>query len=203
MTRRDAAAQRAAQAVPWPPAGLAPPPTRRRRRQVPSALPGGGGPRARRQRPAGSAEPLTPPKRPGRGQRPRREAIAQPLTAEGIAGNLVITRDQVWAWYALPLQQWSFRPPDELTALTEALTARLSQFAGRRICFRITSQPYPVWQWAADLDASIRGHHPGAARALPRACPQVRTGLPVVPARPRVAGLAGCPADTGPAVGDR
>jgi hypothetical protein len=82
------------------------------------------------------------------------------LAAEAIAGNLMFARDQVTAWYALPLQRWSFRSPAERTAFAEAMTARVSKLAGRRIYFRVTTRPFEAWQWAAELDVSIRGRHP-------------------------------------------
>lgn len=164
-------------ALPWPPPGLAPSPSRQRRRLGPRQRPG--------QQPSRSpsrenAEPLPSPRRL---RQQRDHGRRHGLAAEAIAGNLVFTREQVTAWYVLPLQRWSFRPPDDRAALTEALTARLSQFAGRRIYIRVTSRPYEAWQWAAAFDASTRDRQPvlrGPCPAHPHlsapGCPSCRSG---------------------------
>ncbi len=107
--------------------------------------------------PAPPAEPLPTPRRRGKRHGP---SHGTGLAAEAIDGNCVLARDQVTAWYVLPLQRWSFRPPAERSALTGAMTARLSQLAGRRIYIRVTTRPFETWRWAAELDGSIRGRHP-------------------------------------------
>ena len=168
------------QALPWPPPGLAPgaampaEPRRSRRPRWPDSPP---------EMPAARVRSPRPTSAPRRRASQRGPVRGTGLGAEAIAGNLVLARDQVTAWYVLPLQQWSFRSPAERTALAEAMTARISKLAGRRIYIRVTTRPFEAWQWAADLDASVRGRHPVMRGPCPAhahlsepGCPACRPG---------------------------
>lgn len=111
--------------------------------------------------------------------RPVRHRDPEPspgLATEAVDGNLVITPDRVMAWYRLPLQRWSFVPEDGRLAVVAAAAARLSQLTRRRCQIRVTSRPFEVWQWAEQLDSSVRGPFGPDGRparhVMPGPCPR-------------------------------
>ena len=118
--------------VEWPPPGLGIEGTRRRGRRGAAALSGdwapqpADGPAEWQAAPAATAAAPLPPPRPAPAARRGRGGPGPArirLAAEGITGNLVIGRDHITAWYVLPLQQWTFRPAGERTALVAGLAS--------------------------------------------------------------------------------
>ena len=131
----------------WQPAAVpAARPRRPSRRARP--LPGGGDD-------AAGLWPLRPPRR-GRRKVPEYDPG---LAAQGIYDNLVITGSHVIAWFVLPAEPWSFRPPAQRESVITGHAARMAQMVGRRCYIRVTSRPFPVRDWAASFDRSIRERH--------------------------------------------
>ena len=93
---------------------------------------------------------------------PRRQAkeYDSGLAVQAVHDNLVITDKDVTAWFVLPAEPWSFRPPAQRASVITAHAARMAQLVGRRCFIRVTSRPFPVRDWAVRLDRSIRERHP-------------------------------------------
>lgn len=89
------------------------------------------------------------------------------LAARGIAGNLVVTRDRVVAWYRVPPQSWSFSTAGRADRMITDLATRIAELGTRRVFLRVTSRPFPARRWAEALDAA-------SPNPLPSPCPHHR-----------------------------
>jgi hypothetical protein len=69
-----------------------------------------------------------------------------------VDGNLALTQNQAWAWFALPTQRWAFRADNERLNLVLDGASRLAALSGRQLHLRVTSRPYPAASWARSLD---------------------------------------------------
>jgi hypothetical protein len=74
------------------------------------------------------------------------------LAITEIAGHLTFTRQMVTAWYWLPEVRWAFRPDPDREALLIAISEQYAGLAGYRLHLRRTSKPFPVDEWARNLD---------------------------------------------------
>lgn len=74
------------------------------------------------------------------------------LALRNIENHLCFTGDEVWAWFVLPTQPWSFRSDQQREQLMLGLADGLAWLAGHRLHLRVTSRPYPTAEWAKRLD---------------------------------------------------
>src|SRR3954447_3058327 len=90
-----------------------------------------------------------------------------PLQAQAVAGNLVATRDGVWAWYRLADASYWFTDVAHRRQHRSAVMARLADLVGHRLQFRITEHPVAATAWAADFRSRTAGRArtPESARA--------------------------------------
>ncbi len=163
-------------------------PRGRRSRQRDAAAPAGQPRRSKRGHGPGSVEGIadgqTQVPAPRRGRRPAAE-YDHGLAAQAIHENLVFTDKQVIAWFVLPAEPWSFRPPAQRASVITAHATRMAQLVGRRCFIRVTTHPFPVRDWAASFDHSISERHPvmpGPCRTHPyrseAGCPDCVPGQP-------------------------
>lgn len=87
----------------------------------------------------------------------RPSEVTFPLRTVEITGHLQWTRDGVYAWYILGGQPWDFRTLDARRQLWDQQTFRYGQLAvtrpeGRPIRLRVTTRPYPAYEFARSLD---------------------------------------------------
>lgn len=79
------------------------------------------------------------------------------LALRGIVGNLTATTTSVTAWYVLPPKSWSFTSEGRRADVVLETARRLSRLRDvRGLHYRVTSRPYPVAEWAKQLDATTR-----------------------------------------------
>ena len=126
-----------------------------------------------RRRDRRAADPGADEETPGRGSRiVRRSRAAQswvrrlvtsqgevtfPLATEEIAGPLQFTRGGMFVWFMLGGQSWDFRTLDDRRRLWDQQTYRYGQLAasrseGRPIRLRVSTRPYPSFEYARSLD---------------------------------------------------
>ncbi|WP_374201988.1 ATP-binding protein [Actinokineospora sp. PR83] len=120
----------------------------------------------------GEREALAPypaghPQDRGRGQEPGRYEQAQArkrgkrlpgesglpsytpeIAARSIDGHLLRTGGDVFAWYRLGPQRWSFRSDSQRQDLIAAIAGQYAELAGRWMHLRVTTRPYPIRMWA-------------------------------------------------------
>ncbi|HEY3014188.1 MAG TPA: ATP-binding protein [Nocardioides sp.] len=75
------------------------------------------------------------------------------LSARTIVGHLVATDRDLWAWYALGPQMWSFRTPNDRELLWEQVRNRLAGLGGHAVKLRVSSKPFPTYEFARKLAA--------------------------------------------------
>jgi hypothetical protein len=79
------------------------------------------------------------------------------LTLRQIKGNLTTTTSEVTAWFVLPAKSWSFTSEGRRADLIMETSRRLARLHGtRNLHLRVTSRPYPVHEWAKQLDGTTR-----------------------------------------------
>src|SRR3954465_1917626 len=79
------------------------------------------------------------------------------IALRSVDGHLVRTRTQVWAWYRLAPQRWSFRSDSARNNLIVTIAGQYAELAGRWLHLRVTSSAYPIAHWArAHVD---NAHH--------------------------------------------
>jgi len=83
------------------------------------------------------------------------------LALKRVVDNVTFTSKKAIAWYVLAPQRWSFRTDAECDALLLSHAQGLAQLVGKRLHQRVTTRPYPVDQWARDLDANTPNPLPG------------------------------------------
>ena len=88
----------------------------------------------------------------GRGHKLPGEAAAPAFTPSialrSIDGHLVRTGQDVYAWYRLAPQRWSFRSDSQRQDLIQAMAGQYAELQGRWMHLRVTARPYPIRMWA-------------------------------------------------------
>jgi len=87
-------------------------------------------------------------------RRGNERAIRDRLALRNVEGNLAFTAGEVWAWFVLPTQPWSFRTDGQREQQVVGLADALAWLAGHRVHLRVTTKPYATHEWARGL-ASI------------------------------------------------
>ena len=100
-------------------------------------------------------QPVAPAERPAYSQRGRRlpgeQAIptyTPTISARSIDGHLLRTGQDVYAWYRLGAQRWSFRSDSQRQDLIAAIAGQYAELQGRWMHLRVTTRPYPIRMWA-------------------------------------------------------
>ncbi|MGH3905437.1 MAG: ATP-binding protein [Pseudonocardiaceae bacterium] len=96
-----------------------------------------------------------PPVRGGSNRRSHKlpgETVAPTYTPSialrSIDGHLVRTGQEVYAWYRLSPQRWSFRSDAQRQDLIHAIAGQYAELQGRWMHLRVTTRPYPIRMWA-------------------------------------------------------
>ncbi|WP_411970362.1 ATP-binding protein [Saccharothrix longispora] len=82
------------------------------------------------------------------------------ISARSIDGHLLRTGQEVYAWYKLAPQRWSFRSDSQRQDLIAAIAGQYAELQGRWMHLRVTTRPYPIRMWA-------EAHVHNAVRRLP------------------------------------
>jgi len=82
---------------------------------------------------------------PGEAQIP---AYTPSIAARSIDGHLVRTSSEIYAWYRLSPQRWSFRSDAQRRDLIAAIAGQYAELQGRWLHLRVTTRPYPIRMWA-------------------------------------------------------
>lgn len=70
------------------------------------------------------------------------------IAARSIDGHLLRNGHDVYAWYRLSPQRWSFRSDSQRQDLIAAIAGQYAELAGRWMHLRVTTRPYPIRMWA-------------------------------------------------------
>jgi hypothetical protein len=70
------------------------------------------------------------------------------IAARSIDGHLLRNGTDVFAWYRLAPQRWSFRSDSQRNDLIAAIAGQYAELAGRWLHLRVTNRPYPIRMWA-------------------------------------------------------
>ncbi|HWC81454.1 MAG TPA: ATP-binding protein [Pseudonocardiaceae bacterium] len=70
------------------------------------------------------------------------------ISARSIDGHLLRTGQDVYAWYRLAPQRWSFRSDSQRQDLVAAIAGQYAELQGRWIHLRVTTRPFPIRMWA-------------------------------------------------------
>jgi hypothetical protein len=70
------------------------------------------------------------------------------IAARSIDGHLLRTGQDVFAWYRLSSQRWSFRSDSQRQDLIAAIAGQYAELQGRWMHLRVTNRPYPIRMWA-------------------------------------------------------
>ncbi|MGH3877723.1 MAG: ATP-binding protein [Actinophytocola sp.] len=70
------------------------------------------------------------------------------IAARSIDGHLLRNGHDVFAWYRLAPQRWSFRSDSQRQDLVAAIAGQYAELAGRWLHLRVTTRPYPIRMWA-------------------------------------------------------
>lgn len=115
----------------------------------------------------------SPAPRAASGRRGRRlpgESIVPSYTPSialrAIDGHLVRTAHEVYAWYRLAPQRWSFRSDAQRQDLIHAIAGQYAELQGRWLHLRVTTRPYPIRMWAEAHVRNAVGRLPDSAGAL-------------------------------------
>lgn len=91
----------------------------------------------------------------GNGKRNRRlpgeqsiPAYTPSISTRSIDGHLLRTGHDVFAWYRLGPQRWSFRSDSQRQELIAAIAGQYAELSGRWMHLRVTTRPYPIRMWA-------------------------------------------------------
>jgi len=107
-----------------------------------------------------AAQPAPSKKTDGRGRRlPGEQAIptyTPSIAARSIDGHLLRTGNEVYAWYRLAPQRWSFRSDSQRRDLIAAIAGQYAELQGRWMHLRVTTRPYPIRMWA---EAHVHNAH--------------------------------------------
>jgi hypothetical protein len=75
-------------------------------------------------------------------------AYTPSIAARSIDGHLLRTGHEVYAWYRLAPQRWSFRSDSQRRDLIAAIAGQYAELQGRWLHLRVTNRPYPIRMWA-------------------------------------------------------
>lgn len=78
------------------------------------------------------------------------------ISARSIDGHLLRTGQDVYAWYRLAPQRWSFRSDSQRQDLIHAIGGQYAELQGRWLHLRVTTRPYPIRMWA---EAHVHNAH--------------------------------------------
>lgn len=70
------------------------------------------------------------------------------IAARSIDGHLLRNGTDVFAWYRLSPQRWSFRSDSQRQDLVAAIAGQYAELHGRWLHLRVTTRPYPIRMWA-------------------------------------------------------
>ncbi|MFC4853922.1 ATP-binding protein [Actinophytocola glycyrrhizae] len=70
------------------------------------------------------------------------------IAARSIDGHLLRNGSDVFAWYRLAPQRWSFRSDSQRQDLIAAIAGQYAELHGRWMHLRVTNRPYPIRMWA-------------------------------------------------------
>ena len=70
------------------------------------------------------------------------------IAARSIDGHLLRTGQDVYAWYRLGPQRWSFRSDSQRQDLITAIAGQYAELQGRWLHLRVTTRPFPIRMWA-------------------------------------------------------
>jgi hypothetical protein len=70
------------------------------------------------------------------------------IAARSIDGHLLRNGHDVFAWYRLSPQRWSFRSDSQRQDLVAAIAGQYAELSGRWLHLRVTTRPYPIRMWA-------------------------------------------------------
>jgi AAA domain-containing protein len=70
------------------------------------------------------------------------------IAARSIDGHLLRNGHDVFAWYRLSPQRWSFRSDSQRQDLVAAIAGQYAELHGRWLHLRVTTRPYPIRMWA-------------------------------------------------------
>jgi hypothetical protein len=70
------------------------------------------------------------------------------IAARSIDGHLLRNGTDVFAWYRLAPQRWSFRSDSQRQDLIAAIAGQYAELHGRWMHLRVTTRPYPIRMWA-------------------------------------------------------
>ncbi|MGH4003561.1 MAG: ATP-binding protein, partial [Pseudonocardiaceae bacterium] len=70
------------------------------------------------------------------------------IALRSIDGHLVRNGQEVYAWYRLAPQRWSFRSDSQRQDLIHAIAGQYAELQGRWMHLRVTARPYPIRMWA-------------------------------------------------------
>ena len=100
---------------------------------------------------------------PGEGAAP---SYTPSIALRSIDGHLTRTGQEVYAWYKLSPQRWSFRSDSQRQDLIQAIAGQYAELQGRWLHLRVTTRPYPIRMWAEAHVRNALGRLPDAAGAL-------------------------------------
>ncbi|GAA4858976.1 ATP-binding protein [Saccharopolyspora rosea] len=88
------------------------------------------------------------------------------IAARTIDGHLLRTGQDVFAWYRLSPQRWSFRSDSQRQDLIAAIAGQYAELQGRWLHLRVTTRPYPIRMWAEAHVHNSRNPLPDSPGAL-------------------------------------
>jgi hypothetical protein len=88
------------------------------------------------------------------------------IAVRSIDGHLVRTSQEVYAWYRLAPQRWSFRSDAQRQELIHAIAGQYAELQGRWLHLRVTARPYPIRMWAEAHVRNAVGRLPDTPGAL-------------------------------------
>ncbi|MBE9374657.1 ATP-binding protein [Saccharopolyspora sp. HNM0983] len=88
------------------------------------------------------------------------------IAARSIDGHLLRTGQDVFAWYRLSPQRWSFRSDSQRQDLIAAIAGQYAELQGRWMHLRVTNRPYPIRMWAEAHVHNARNPLPDTPDAL-------------------------------------
>jgi hypothetical protein len=88
------------------------------------------------------------------------------IAARSIDGHLLRTGHEVYAWYRLAPQRWSFRSDSQRRDLIAAIAGQYAELQGRWLHLRVTTRPYPIRMWAEAHVHNAVGRPPDTPGAL-------------------------------------
>ncbi|GAB2760220.1 ATP-binding protein [Salinifilum aidingensis] len=88
------------------------------------------------------------------------------IAARSIDGHILRTNQDVFAWYRLSPQRWSFRSDGQRQDLIAAIAGQYAELQGRWMHLRVTTRPYPIRMWAEAHVHNARNAPPDVSGAL-------------------------------------